>query len=177
MLLSNCYMFVHRWQANIHGCSLWSLGSLSIKTIDVALNKILHKVWKLPTRSHTGVVHCVAHVSTISNYRGREVLLGFMISGSRFAVRTPPFAFRRPPPHFVLRISRFSAQLSTGLRTSRFALRGSHFAVRTSRFALRGSRPNILRVTGGGLTLSAPTSNQQPAVPMHMRKRRSSGRS
>ena len=87
------------------------------------------------------------------SYRGREVLLGFMNSGSRFAVRTPPFAFRRPPPHFVLRTSRFSAQLSIALRTARFALRGSYFAVCTSRFALHGSRPNIICVTGG-LTLA-----------------------
>ena len=44
----------------VYGCSLWSLGSPSIKTIDVVLNKILRNVWKLSTRSHTGVVCCVA---------------------------------------------------------------------------------------------------------------------
>ena len=31
------------------------------------LNKLLRKIWNLPYNSHTGILHCVAHVSTISN--------------------------------------------------------------------------------------------------------------
>ena len=74
----------------LYGCSLWSLGSPSIKTIDVALNKILRKVWKLPTRSHTGVVHCIAHVSTISNilFQSFHFLLSKASSSSSTLIRT-----------------------------------------------------------------------------------------
>ena len=62
----------------------------SIKTIDVALNKILRKVWKLPTRSHTGVVHCVAHVSTVSNilFQRFHSLLSKASSSSSTLLRT-----------------------------------------------------------------------------------------
>ena len=35
--------------------------------IEIALNKILRKVWNLPYNSHTAIVHCVAHASTVSN--------------------------------------------------------------------------------------------------------------
>ena len=35
--------------------------------IEVSLNKLLRKIWNLPYNSHTGILHCVAHVSTISN--------------------------------------------------------------------------------------------------------------
>ena len=74
----------------LYGCSLWSLGSPSIKTIDVALNKILRKVWKLPSRSHTGVVHCVARVSTISNilFQRFHSLLSKASSSSSTLIRT-----------------------------------------------------------------------------------------
>ena len=34
---------------------------------EVALNKILRKVWNLPRHSHTAVVHCVALVPTVCN--------------------------------------------------------------------------------------------------------------
>ena len=35
--------------------------------IEVSLNKLLRKIWNLPYNSHTGILHCVVHVSTISN--------------------------------------------------------------------------------------------------------------
>ena len=43
----------------------WSLSSSSNKIIEVALNKILRKVWNLPRHSHTAIVHCVALVPTV----------------------------------------------------------------------------------------------------------------
>ena len=39
----------------------------SISLIEIALKKILRKIWHLPPQSHTGIVHCVSHVHTISN--------------------------------------------------------------------------------------------------------------
>ena len=52
---------------SLYGCCLWSLNSPSISLIEIALNKILRKIWHLPPRSHTVIVHCVAQVDTISN--------------------------------------------------------------------------------------------------------------
>ena len=47
--------------------SLWPLSSKSISLIKVALNKILRKVWNLPHRSHTSIVHSVAHIPSVSD--------------------------------------------------------------------------------------------------------------
>ena len=52
---------------SLYGCCLWSLNSPSINLIEIALNKILRKIWHLPPCSHTAIVHCVAQVDTISN--------------------------------------------------------------------------------------------------------------
>ena len=52
---------------SLYGCCIWSLCAPSLRVIEVTLNKILRKIWHLPARSHTGIVHCVAKVQTISN--------------------------------------------------------------------------------------------------------------
>ena len=44
------------------GGSLWSLCSPSLRLIQVALNNILRKVWRLPHQSHTSIVHYVSQV-------------------------------------------------------------------------------------------------------------------
>ena len=53
---------IHAYCLALYGCLLWSLSSKSIKLIEVAFNKILRKVWKLPCHSHTNIVHSVAHI-------------------------------------------------------------------------------------------------------------------
>ena len=50
---------------SLYGCLLWSLSPKSIHLIEVALNKILRKVWNLPSRSHTNIVHSVAHLPDV----------------------------------------------------------------------------------------------------------------
>ena len=45
---------------------LSSLSSSSLSIIEVALNKLLHKLWHLPQNSHSAVVHCVAQIDTVS---------------------------------------------------------------------------------------------------------------
>ena len=42
----------------------WSLSSSSIRLIEVALNRLLRKVWNLPYKSHAGIVHCIYHTDT-----------------------------------------------------------------------------------------------------------------
>ena len=46
----------------LYGCCLWHLGSQSLQT---ALNKLMRKVWHLPSRSHVPIVHCVAKTTSI----------------------------------------------------------------------------------------------------------------
>ena len=53
---------------SLYGFPLWCLSSPSIKLIDIALNKLLHRVWNLPYESHSGIVHCRARISHVSNF-------------------------------------------------------------------------------------------------------------
>ena len=43
----------------LYGCPPWSLSSPSIKLIEIALNKLLRRVWNLPHHSHSGI--CTLH--------------------------------------------------------------------------------------------------------------------
>ena len=38
-----------------------------LKALEVAFNNILHKIWKLPYRCHTGILHHVARLSSTTN--------------------------------------------------------------------------------------------------------------
>ena len=49
------------------GCCKWSLSSPDIHTIQVAINHLLHRIWKLPRHSHTAVCHCLSHVPAVRN--------------------------------------------------------------------------------------------------------------
>jgi hypothetical protein len=61
-----CFL-IKSYCLSLYGSPLWSLSSSSIKLIEVALNKLLRKVWNLPHKSHTGIVHCTAQIPTVSN--------------------------------------------------------------------------------------------------------------
>ena len=52
---------------SLYGCPLWSLSSKSLNCLQIALNKILRKVWNLPLHSHSSVVHCIARVLSVTN--------------------------------------------------------------------------------------------------------------
>ena len=50
---------------SLYGCCLCSLNSSSINVIEIALNKILRE--NLSSHSHTGIVHCVSQIPSVSN--------------------------------------------------------------------------------------------------------------
>ena len=52
---------------SLYGGVLWKLNNKRIKSLDTAFNNILRKVWRLPQRCHTGILHCVAHTDFIIN--------------------------------------------------------------------------------------------------------------
>ena len=52
---------------SLYGCHTWSLSSKCLLQIQVAMNKILRKVWNLPHRSHTSIVHRTADIPAICN--------------------------------------------------------------------------------------------------------------
>ena len=59
----------------MYGCSLWSLSC----NIDCALNKILRRVWNLPSLSHIG--HCVSNIQSVSN-----CIFNSMLSGAYYII-------------------------------------------------------------------------------------------
>ena len=61
-----CFL-IKSYCLSLYGSVLWSLSSPAVKMIEVSLNKLLRKIWNLPYNCHTGILHCVVHVSTISN--------------------------------------------------------------------------------------------------------------
>ena len=63
---TKCFL-IKTYCLSLYGCSLWSLSSPSIRIIQVALNKLLRKLWNLPCDSHSGIVHCIAQIPAISN--------------------------------------------------------------------------------------------------------------
>ena len=75
---------------SLYGCCLWSLNCPSIRLLEIALNKILRKIWHLPPRSHTAIVHCVAQVNTISNllYQRFQSFISRALSSSSPLIRT-----------------------------------------------------------------------------------------
>ena len=51
----------------LYECCIWSLDSPGFSVIEIAFNRILRKIWNLPSHSHTSTVHCVANIPTIRN--------------------------------------------------------------------------------------------------------------
>ena len=51
----------------LYGCTLWSLSSPFLKSLQVSVNKILRKIWHLPRNSHTTIVLSTAKISFIPN--------------------------------------------------------------------------------------------------------------
>ena len=47
-----------------YGCCLWSLNSLFMNVIEIAVNKVFRKIWHFHLRSHTGIVHCVSQIAS-----------------------------------------------------------------------------------------------------------------
>ena len=61
-----CFL-IKSYCLSLYGSPLWSLSSPSLRIIEVALNKLLRKVWNLPYNSHRSIVHCTSHIPTVSH--------------------------------------------------------------------------------------------------------------
>ena len=48
---------------SLYGCTLWSLCSSALKYLQVAINKILRRIWHLPPISHTSIVLNTAEIN------------------------------------------------------------------------------------------------------------------
>jgi len=58
----------------LYGCVLWRLDCKQIKSLEIAFNNILWKVWRLPRCCHTGILHRVAKINSIYNQVSHRLL-------------------------------------------------------------------------------------------------------
>ncbi len=74
---------------SLYGAALWNLSCKEIRTIEVAFNKILRRIWNLPPRSHTAIVHRVANLQSIFNvvHRRSAALIGAAIACPSYTVQ------------------------------------------------------------------------------------------
>jgi len=52
---------------SLYGSGLWTLSCPALRNIEVAFNKILHRIWSLPACNHTRIVHLVANLCSLFN--------------------------------------------------------------------------------------------------------------
>ena len=51
----------------LYGCELWNLSSPGLRSLEVILNKCLRRIWRLPSTTHTCILHRCAGVQSIFN--------------------------------------------------------------------------------------------------------------
>jgi hypothetical protein len=52
---------------SLYGGVLWDITCNQIKSLEVAFNNILRRIWKLPRNCHTRILHKVAHLVSVFN--------------------------------------------------------------------------------------------------------------
>ena len=52
---------------SLYGSVLWSLKNKQLKSLEIAFNNILRKIWKLPRQCHTRILHLTANVQSLFN--------------------------------------------------------------------------------------------------------------
>ena len=61
---------------SLYGCNIWSLSSPDLNILQVAVNHLLRRIWRLPCQSHSTICHCLSLVPMITvepyNQRTRE---------------------------------------------------------------------------------------------------------
>ena len=50
---------------SLYGSALWALSCPALHLIEVAFNRVLRRIWYLPSRSHTGIVYLVANLDSL----------------------------------------------------------------------------------------------------------------
>ena len=71
----------------LYGSALWNISSGSLKTIEVAFNNILRRIWSVPQHTHTRILHCLAGLSSVFKMvLARSKSLIYSASSSSFPV-------------------------------------------------------------------------------------------
>ena len=74
---------------SLYGAALWN-SSRELPSLEIAFNNILRKIWKLPHRCHTGILHQVANLPSIYNVvlrRSQKLMSSALKSPSQILVQ------------------------------------------------------------------------------------------
>ena len=52
---------------SLYGAISWSLANKQLRSLKVAFNNLLRKIWILPMQCHAGILHCVAQAPSVIN--------------------------------------------------------------------------------------------------------------
>ena len=52
----------HSFCLSLHGAAIWNLSNPSLRSLEVAFNNILWKIWRLPFNCHTRILHLTARL-------------------------------------------------------------------------------------------------------------------
>ena len=105
---------------SLYSCSLWSLSTPSLRSIEVALNRILRRICNLPQRSHTSIVHCTAKVPTISHMVYCSLLLSVFSSPSMFLKSLTQFIWSFTGYNYVFGHNRLTKYCFNYMHTTGF---------------------------------------------------------
>ena len=71
---------------SLYGSALWNVSSPELQHLKVACNNILRKIWSLPQKCHTSILHLVASIQSIYNstiIRSNRLVVAAINSSSR----------------------------------------------------------------------------------------------
>ena len=57
---------------SLYGAALWKSSNPQLKSLEVAFNNILRKIWSLPRYCHTAILHCVARLPSTLSYQDHQ---------------------------------------------------------------------------------------------------------
>lgn len=75
---------------SLYGYGIWSLSSSHLNIIQVSINHLLRRIWKLPRLSHTSICHCMSNIPAVTNMiiKHFHSLFSSAFSSSSFLVKS-----------------------------------------------------------------------------------------
>ena len=70
---------------SLYGCNIWSLSSPDLNILQVAVNHLLRRIWRLPRQSHSAICHCLSLVPAITNHIMKRFLSLYLTAMSSFS--------------------------------------------------------------------------------------------
>ena len=80
---------------SLHGAAIWNLSNPSLRSLEVAFNNILRKIWRLPYNCHTRILHLTAGLVSPFNLIHRRSQSLFVSATTKSPSNIVHFVFSR----------------------------------------------------------------------------------